>query len=187
MSAPAFVYAVPARYEDILKLGFSHEPCARVRSFHARWYEYFDLERGFVLEATDEKDARRIERELGAVLRDHRARAPLVINEAAGGYTEWYRGASAALAAAATALAHDGGYAPPQVLRERLHVRLSEERALWFEHGTAMLDAIDALAGTPEALAIARKLRDALDAFDALEIEIDAHLPDAVREWWRGP
>jgi hypothetical protein len=186
MSAAAFVYAVPARYEDILKLGFSHEPTSRVRSFHARWYEYFEIERGFVLAATDEKDARRIERELGAVLREHRARAPLVINEAAGGYTEWYRGAYDALAAAAAALAQAGGYAPLQALDARLRECLIEERQTWFERSNAMLDAIDALAGSSEAIAIARKLRDALDAYDALGIVLDAHLPDAVRDWWRG-
>ena len=105
--------------------------------------------------------------------------------EAAGGYTEWYRGAYDALAVAADALAQSGGYAPPHRLVERLHAQLIEERTLWFERSTAMLDAIDALAGTPEALRIARKLRDALDAFDVLQIPIDAHLPDAVREWWR--
>src|SRR4051812_1329488 len=91
--APAFVYVVPARYEDILKIGFSHDPCARLRAFHERRFEYFDLEPGFVLAATDEKDARRIERLFAQHMKDHRARAPLVIERSAGGYTEWYRGA----------------------------------------------------------------------------------------------
>src|SRR5262249_26088850 len=135
---------------------------------------------------TDEKDARRIERELGAVLREHRARAPLVINAAAGGYTEWYRGAHEVLVGAAETLARAGGYAPPQMLDARLRTCLIEERPSWFERSNALIDAIDALAGSTEASAIARKLRDALDAYDALEIELDAHLPDAVRAWWRG-
>ena len=33
MSAPAFVYVIPARFEDILKIGFSRDPSDRIRSF----------------------------------------------------------------------------------------------------------------------------------------------------------
>src|SRR6185503_8729211 len=104
MSAPAFVYVAPARYEDILKLGFSHDPCERIRAFHERWFEYFDLEHGFVLAAMDERDARRIEQHFARVLAEHRSRAPLVIEQRAGGFTEWYRGAYRGLRDAAQAL-----------------------------------------------------------------------------------
>jgi T5orf172 domain len=183
MSAPAFVYVAPARYEDILKLGFSYDPCDRVRSFHERYFEYFDLEGGFVLAATDEKDARRIERLLAESLADHRARAPLVIAEAAGGYTEWYRGALAAVVHAATTLVRDGGYEPLQSFAERMRQRLLLERELLFEHSTAMLDAIDALGDDAQGMTVGRRLRARLDAYTALKIEVMEHLPDTVRFW----
>ena len=70
MSAPAFVYVAPARYEDILKLGFSHDPCRRIRSFHRRYFEYFDLKRSFAIAAIDEQDARRIERGVESAVHD---------------------------------------------------------------------------------------------------------------------
>jgi hypothetical protein len=183
MSAPAFVYVVPARYEDILKLGFSHDPCDRVRSFHERYFEYFDLERGFILAATDEKDARRIEQQFAAILTDHRARAPLVIKQAAGGFTEWYRGAHAQVVQAATALVREGGYEPVMSLAERMRERLVAERELLFEHSIALLDAIDAMGEDAEAAKLLRRLRARLDAYTALRIEIREHLPDAARVW----
>src|SRR5258706_4058661 len=91
MTVPAFVYIVPARFEDILKIGFSREPGYRIRSFHTRYFEYFDLDLGFVITANDEKDARRIERLFASRFADHRTHAPLVIEQAPGGFTEWYR------------------------------------------------------------------------------------------------
>jgi hypothetical protein len=183
MSASAFVYVAPARYEDILKLGFSHDPCDRIRSFHERYFEYFDLERGFILAVTDEKDARRIERLLAEALADHRARAPLVIVEAAGGYTEWYRGAYAEVLQAATVLVHESGYEPLISLEAGMRQRLLAERELLFEYSTAMLDAIDALGDDAEAAVMRRRLRTRLDAYTALRIDVAQHLPDTVRVW----
>ena len=183
MSAPAFVYVAPARHEDILRLGFSHDPCARVRTFHERYFEYFDLERGFCLAATDEKDARRIELLLAHRCAEHRARAPLVITEAAGGFTEWYRGASALLRDAVEGLVREGGYAPPESLAARMRERLQQEREQLFERSLAMLDAIEALAGEPQAQRLSARLRASVDAYAALQIDVDGFVPAEVRAW----
>jgi len=184
VSAPAFVYVAPALHEDILKIGFSHDPCARVRSFHPRWFEYFDLPRGFVLTATDEGDARRIERLLGAALREHRASlAPLVIERAAGGFTEWYRGAQEQVARLARELVDAGGYAPLISLDECLRQRLLLERDDLFERSIALVDAIDALGAEPRAIALRQKLHDMLDAYAALGIDVHEFLSVAVSEW----
>jgi len=184
MSAPAFVYVAPARHEDILKIGFSHDPCTRVRSFHQRWFEYFDLPRGFVFAATDESDARRIERLLGTVLREHRASlAPLVIERAAGGFTEWYRGALEHVARLAQELADAGGYAPLVSLDECLRQRLLLERDELFERSIALVDAIDALGSEPRALELRQKLHDTMDAYASLGIDVREFLSVSVSEW----
>ena len=184
VSAPAFVYVAPALHEDILKIGFSHDPCARVRSFHQRWFEYFDLPRGFVLAATDERDARRIERLLGAAVREHRASlAPLAIERGAGGFTEWYRGAQQHVAKLAQELVNAGGYAPLVCLEECLRQRLLLERDDLFERGIALVDAIDALGTEPRALALRQKLRDLLDAYASLGIDVREFLSTSVGEW----
>jgi len=183
MTAPAFVYVAPARYEEILKVGFSHDPCDRLRSFHPRWFEYFDLESGFVLAATDEADARRIERLFADELREHRATAPLVIERAAGGFTEWYRGAHAPAAALATRLVAAGGYAPPESLAARMHARLLQERDQLFERTTFLLDAIEALQGEAQAAALEFSLRAMLDAYVVLQIDPHAFLPAHVIAW----
>ena len=185
MSAPAFVYVAVARYEDILKLGFSHDPCDRVRAFHERYFEYFDLERGLCLETTAEKDARRIELLLAHRLADHRACAPLVIDTAAGGFTEWYRGAYPQLIGAIAQLVRDEGYASPQSLAARFRQRLLQERELLFERSLAMVDAIEALAGEAQAERLRTRLRALLDAYAALQIDVEDFLAPDVRDWLR--
>lgn len=187
MTAPAFVYVAPARYEDILKIGFSHDPCDRVRSFHPRWFEYFDLERGFTLAATDEQDARRIERLFAQQLREHRTGAPLVIERAVGGVTEWYRGAHAAVVELAERVVAADGYASPVSLADSLHERLLLERDRLFERSTFLFDAIDALHGEPQALTLAAALRTLLDAYVAMRIDARAFLPAHVVEWFERP
>ena len=40
----AYVYVLPCRDEDLLKLGFSRDPFTRFHTLHRRFYEFFDLE-----------------------------------------------------------------------------------------------------------------------------------------------
>jgi hypothetical protein len=181
MRAPAFVYVVPARFEDILKIGFSREPSHRVRSFHPRYFEYFDLERGFVIAANDEKDARHIERGLALRFAEHRTHAPLVIEQAPGGTTEWYRGAYPLVLQVSTQLVTDGGYPPLSSLSNRIREELLREREHLFEHATAVLDTVEGLGrNEPQAVAIAAAFRNALDAFQAFEIPVADYLPDEI-------
>lgn len=183
MSAPAFVYVAPARFEDILKIGFSHDPCDRVRSFHARWFEYFELERGFVIAATDEQDARRIERLFAADLRAHRAHAPLVIARGPGGVTEWYRGAHASARALAEQIVAGDGYAPLAAFAQTMQARLLCEREDLFERSSVLLDAIDAWRGTAQGAAFGKTLRDLLDAYAAYRIDVREFVPADVLNW----
>ena len=178
MSAPAFVYVAPARYEDILKLGFSHDPCNRVRSFHRRYFEYFDLERGFSVAAIDERDARRIELLLARRFADHRTHAPLEIETAPGGVTEWYRGAYAGLSQACRDLIETGGYPPVLNMAAEIRCKLLAKRDLLFEVATHTIDAVAALGAGPEAQALIRSLRTSLDAYRAFAIDVTGYMPD---------
>lgn len=181
MAAPAFVYVVPARYEDILKIGFSREPAHRIRSFHARYFEYFDLDRGFLIAASDEKDARRIERLLALRFADHRTHAPLVIEQGPGGSTEWYRGAYPLVRQAGTQIVADGGYPPLICAAYLIREALLRERQHLFEHATAVLDAVDGPGEDPQAFDIEAAFRTSLDAFRAFGIDVEEYLPDEIR------
>ena len=177
MSVPAFVYVVPARFEDILKIGFSRDPAHRIRSFHSRYFEYFDLERGFLITANDEKDARRIERVLALRFAEHRTHAPLVIEQAPGGSTEWYRGALPLVLQASNRIVDEGGYSPLISVAARIREQLLREREHLYEHATAVIDATDALGDDARANEIAEAFRNSLDAFRAFAITVDEYLP----------
>lgn len=180
MSAPAFVYVIPARFEDILKIGFSRDPSHRMRSFHSRYFEYFDLDRAFLIAASDEKDARRIERLLALRFAEHRTHAPLVIERAPGGSTEWYRGAYPLVLQTSTQLVVDGGYPPLISAAARIREELLREREHLFEHASVVVDAVDGLGEDPRAFDIAAAFRDSLDAFRAFEIPVDEYLPEEM-------
>jgi hypothetical protein len=55
------LYVLPVVVEDLLKLGFSRDPLARLQQLHPRWYEQFDLDRAFTVETESVPDARRLE------------------------------------------------------------------------------------------------------------------------------
>jgi len=184
MSAPAFVYVIPARFEDILKIGFSRDPFHRIRSFHPRYFEYFDLDRGFLITANDEKDARRIERLMAQRFADHRTHAPLVIERLPGGSTEWYRGAYSLVLQASTQLVADSGYPPLVSIATRVREELLREREYLFEHATAVVDAVDGLGEDARALDIVAAFRNSLDAFRAFDIAVDEHLPEGTDRYW---
>lgn len=181
----SFVYVFPARGEAILKLGMSRDPFTRLRSFHPRYYEFFELESGYLISAVDTRDARRIERALGAQLIVHNARlSPLEVRRSAGGHTEWYRGAATELRVQAEALVGAGGYWPIIALDEWIRKRLIADAALLYEWSGTMLDGLDATADTPQAIAIECTLRDALDAYSALGLDVHPHLSPDASAWY---
>ena len=184
MSSPAFVYVAPARYEDILKLGFSHDPCRRIRSFHRRYFEYFDLKRSFAIAAIDEQDARRIERLMATRFAEHRTCAPLEIETAPGGVTEWYRGAYEILFPACLELVEMGGYPPLLNMADEIGDRLLAERDFLFEYTTSTIEAVEALGDCPEAEPLIHALLTSLDAYRSFAIDVSDYLPEAALGWF---
>ncbi len=180
-----FVYVLPSRYEDILKLGFSREPLERLRSLHCRFFSFFNLDRAWLIETETVRDARRLELRLAEHIALHNAPAPLIIRRAAAGHTEWYRGAHAVLATATDALRTEG-FVVHAPATSWVRTRLLDTSDTLFGWSGAMLEGIEwaACVGAPSA-AMERTLQDALDAYDALAINVRQLIPEAVWDWHR--
>lgn len=182
-----YLYVLPCAYEDLLKLGFSREPLDRMQTLHPRWFEFFDLDRAFLIETETVRDARNLELGLAGVIELHNAPAPLVIRKQAAGHTEWYRGAYAILAQATQAL-EAGGYVVHSPLRSWLRETLGRRSDVLFSWSSAMLSP-DELETTNAGLDgrptnAQRTVRDALDACIALDIELEPLLPANVLDWY---
>jgi hypothetical protein len=183
-----YLYVLPCAYEDILKLGFSRDPLQRMQALHPRWFEFFELDDAFLIEAETVRDARDLELGLGRVVALHNAPAPLVIRRQAAGHTEWYRGAHALLAQTAEALAA-GGYVMHAPLRPWIRRALLDRSDVLFSWSLAMLtaDELDTAAagldGQPTPAQ--QSVRNALDACTALEIDLEPLLPPSVLDWYR--
>lgn len=175
------LYVFPCAWEDLCKLGFSRDPLSRLQALHPRFFEFFDLDHGALVETDTVAEARALETRLRRELAAHNAPAPLTIRDEAGGHREWYRGALDALERATASLAGQGHrlHAP---LRPWLRHALLQRSDRLFSWSEAMLspDELEGLAGwTPGQ----RRVRDALDAWVAMEIDLAPLLPARVHAW----
>ena len=182
----SYVYVFPCRGEDILKLGFSRDPLDRLQSLHQRYFDFFDLDAAFLVETDTVREARAIKLAQGRALKLHSAPAPLLVSRAAGGHTEWYRGALPTLVAA-TAKMEAQGYRVHRCVRGWLRERLTERFGVLHHWSARMLEAIEAEHGTSTAPIqsgeLTRTLRNALDAYVAVGLSISTVVPAAVSQW----
>lgn len=176
-----FVYVAPCAYEDLLKLGFSRDPLERLRSLHPRYFDVFDLGCAMLVETETVRDARAIELRLRRMLVEHNAPAPLVMREEAGGSTEWYRGAYARLDAAVVEL-EAAGHRVHRPAQAWFRAALDARSDLLFAWTLALLPTDPVDESDPRARAL---VADALDACDALGVDLDTRLPPAVLAWHR--
>ena len=96
-SGRCFLYVLAmAGPEDLLKVGMTGDPLARWSAFHPRWFEVFDIDHSLLVETETRADAQALETHLHRCLVDHQCPVPLTMRLAAGGATEWYRGAYSA-------------------------------------------------------------------------------------------
>ncbi|WP_426702610.1 GIY-YIG nuclease family protein [Rhodanobacter sp. Col0626] len=183
-----YVYVLPCRNEDILKVGFSRDPLDRFRTLHRRFFEFFDLERGLLIHADQLRDARRIERLFITTFADCRAPAPLVVPQSAAGHTEWFRGVSPQVDALARHICAEQGFVLHAPLSAWLRERFGDWSELLFGWSLRMLEMIEYQhfnVPTHEHNArAATVLRDVLDAYVALDIDIAALLPGSVFDWY---
>jgi hypothetical protein len=178
---PAWLYVLPCAYEDLLKLGFSRDPLARMQSIHPRWYEFFDLDRAMAVQAETAREAQAMETRYKQMLVEHSAPAPLIASAAAGGNSEWYRGAYAALDLIADELV-EAGYIAQRPLRPWVRERLlaSADRLYSWTRLLTADDLEDSQSIAP------RLVRNVLDAYRALGIELAPWLPSEIYAWHRG-
>jgi hypothetical protein len=184
----AFVYVVPCRDEDLLKLGFSRDPFTRFSTLHRRFYEFFDLDRGLLVDAERVAAARRIERRLIEAFTDYHATAPLVVPATAGGHTEWYRGAHVGIAAALRRIAQDEALRLHDGLRPWLHEHLMARADLLHDWSLRIVDTLDwARNNAPDDPGTDRLRRALLDTwamFEAAGIDVHALVPASVAHWY---
>ena len=183
----AFTYVLPCRDEDILKIGFSRDPLARLHALHPRYFDFFDTGRAFLIETDHVRDARRLERELASGVAEHRAPSPLVVPRNAAGHTEWFRGAYDRVADAAAIAVAKSGYVHHASLQAWLSRCLSERSDRLFEWSLQLLDAI--LIQRPLDAELARPLEclllDRLDEYAAAGLSVESLVADDVRDWYR--
>ncbi|MFK2900781.1 GIY-YIG nuclease family protein [Dyella jejuensis] len=187
MRGKTFVYVLPCAGEDLTKVGFTHDPVQRFRSFHPRFFALFDLERGMLVETGRLRDARRVERLLIERWPEHRAAAPLLVSEAAGGHTEWFRGIADQADGLVRRVAERYGYPLHAPLSGWLRARFAERADQLYEWSLRMLDMLEwqALNLPPEVqdARLAAMLGDTLDACRAVGMDIAALVPSRVMAW----
>ena len=179
-----FVYVLPCAWEDHCKIGFSRDPLSRMQALHRRWYEFFDVDHGVLVETETVRDARDLELELHRPLAEHNAPAPLTVRREAAGHTEWFRGVAAQLEQAVRGL-QERGHIVHAPLRDWLRSALRARSDPLFAWTLSQLspDELEGLAGPTPAQ---RMVRDTLDAYPALDIELEPLLPPEVHRWYRG-
>jgi hypothetical protein len=182
-----FVYVLPSLGEDLVKVGLTHDPLERFRAFHPRFYAHFDLERGLLIETDHLREARSVERLFIERWPDHRASAPTVVNDAAGGHTEWFRGIEAVVPEFALRIAERYGYTLHAPLKKWLKERLSEQADALYQWSSAMLESIQHHVLYEPGLHGHRSetmLRDMLSMYAAMDFSLEALVPIAVFNWY---
>jgi hypothetical protein len=184
----AYVYVLPCRDEDLLKVGFSRDPFTRFSTLHRRFFDFFELERGLLLDAERVTHARRIERRLIETFREQRAMAPLVVPASAAGHTEWYRGIHTDVSAMLEDIAKAEGLPLSRSLRPWLRGYLEARADLLYDWSARIVDTLDwaehNAPGDPAARRLQRALVDTLDMFVAAGVAIEPLLPDRVTDWY---
>ena len=185
-SGRCFVYLLPCREEDTQKIGFARDPWARLRAFHPRFHEFFDLGRGALIETDKVREARVIETELHTMFAPARCAAPLVTRERAGGKSEWFRGIDAQAMAAMKSISKPLGYRLHTPLAPWLCERWMQQAAIIRDWSRQQFDWIEELHfnGNPSLASVrANALRSHLDAWNAIGVPLHEVLDEPVRHW----
>lgn len=182
----SYVYMLPCRDQDLLKIGFSREPLERFRTLHRRFFDYFDLERGLLLEVEKVAQARAIERDILLRHAEERSPAPLVIADRAAGYSEWLRGVEPLVSARLHEFAARGGY-PIHALRTWVRGMFEAQSDAFYDWSLKLLEAIEYEAfNVPAELATGQAMRAlayAMDACEAVGIDARSVFPGEVLAW----
>jgi len=182
----SFVYMLPCRDQDLLKIGFSREPLTRFRTLHYRFFDYFDLERGLLLEVERVAEARAIERDILLRHAQERSPAPLAVSDHAAGYTEWLRGVSPEVTARLREVAQRDAY-PLHGLQDWVRQMFDAQSDRLYGLSLKLFEAAEYEAfNVPPELSTGQAVRSlhyVLDACEAAGIDMTARFPQAVLAW----
>jgi len=182
----AFVYVIPRRDDTVFKIGFARDPIERWRSLHRRFFRFFDLDLGVLVEARRVVEARTLERELLKRFGAYAALQPLEVVAQRGGAGEWRRGVLDEAVAAAVELAGAAGMPVHRPAARWLRMHLAERRDLLYAWSSRMVEQAEAeiayLSGAGASPA-ARAIDDMLDAYAAVGIDVVPDLPARVTTW----
>jgi hypothetical protein len=183
-----FVYLLPCRDEDTLKVGFARDPWVRLQTFHPRFDQFFDLGRGALVETDRVQEARVIESRLKAAFADAATPAPLAVRARAGGRFEWFRGVHAAVEEHLRDSSQHLGYALHAPLDHWLCQQWShhQERIVdWCRHEYDSVEMLHYNAPPEIGAQRTRRLRERLEIWDGIGIELRSLLPDPIMHWYR--
>lgn len=153
----------------------------RIGALHPRWFEFFDLHSGVLIETETVRDARDLELRLRGPLRAHRAPMPLTIRDAAGGQTEWFRGVAAPLAMHVAELAQGGYRVLPLHGWLRAAALSRIDRLYDWADAQLSVEELEGLVGPTPA---GRALGDVLDGYRSLDIDLTDRLSPAIARWY---
>ncbi|WP_158621177.1 GIY-YIG nuclease family protein [Dyella dinghuensis] len=182
-----YVYVLPNLGEDLIKVGLTQDPFERFRAFHPRFYAYFDLEQGLLIETRQLREARRVERLFIERWSEHRATAPTIVHETAGGHTEWFRGIETLVPEFAARIAERYGYTLHTPLKAWLGGRLFEHADTLYQWSSTVLDDIQQKALYEPGVRDQRlesMLRNMLDMYAAMDFQIEPLVPVSVFTWY---
>ena len=183
-----FAYVLPCRFEDLLKVGFTRDPLRRLHALHRRYFDFFDLDRALLIEVPRVREARAIERTVIVELVELRAPAPLVVRRAAGGHTEWYRGAAAAIDVALPRLLASSGGQLHAPLRHWLRSEFQGFSDQLWQWSLMLIEAVEYEAHNLPSEAqrglAASSLRHVLDSCVVLDFDLSRLVPARVLDWY---
>lgn len=183
-----FVYVLRCQREDLLKVGFSHDPITRFHTLHRRFYAFFDLDESFLIETDRLQEGRRLERLFIERWPEHQAPAPLSISSAAGGHTEWFRGVGDSVLAIAERLAERYGHSMHAPLRPWLRAQMMDRADLLYAWSDRLYQIIEwQTANQPDGAQdsrYSRMLCDALNAMESVGIKSKGLVPGPVHRWY---
>lgn len=181
----AFVYVLPCRDRDLVKVGLARDPLRRFVDLHRRFHAFFDLERGLLVAVDTVAQARALERTLQVSVAPSRAAAPLETRAAAAGKTEWFAGIDPLVTAQARLLATAGGHEVIAPLRAWLARRLGEHADRAYDWAARLYEAmIEAQTYGQDARGVEDMLSLAIARYAAVGLPVRTLMPEEVLRWY---
>ena len=171
-----------------MKIGFARDPWARMQALHPRFHAFFDLHRAALLETDRVREARAVEKELKSAFAAAQVLAPVQVRQRAAGRFEWFRGVHPEAVAALQAASGSLGYPLHAPLSDWLRGQWLQQVECvrdWIRHEYEQVEAWHFNAVAALGAARERALRNRLDAWESIGMDLQPWLGNDVRHWYR--